>query len=93
MEIDENKIGYTPTGNVDEPLAPVVIYSLSFGDEELIMVYGALRTYLKVLSQQESEDLEAIGRTVKIMSQVKPRAVEASKSLALKAAGMISPSS
>lgn len=86
MEISENTIGYEATGDESQPLAPVSIYSLSFDAEQLLAVYGALDTYLKVLVQQSDIDLEAIARTVQMMTGIKPRAVEASKSLALKSA-------
>lgn len=67
---------------------PIVLYSFNFDAEQLLILYGALTIYLKVLSQQESADLEAIERTVMMMIQIKPQAVEASRHLALKAAGM-----
>ena len=85
MDIEENTIGY----NEDEPeLRPVMIYSLGFKAEELLTAYGALRTYLKALANQETEDLEQIQRTTKLLITLRPRAVRASKALSLKAVGM-----
>ena len=50
--------------------------------EDVITVYGALRTYLKVLSQQPDEDLETIARVARLMIAIKPQAVEASQEIA-----------
>jgi hypothetical protein len=85
MDIKENTIGY----NEDGPeLTPVIIYALGFKAEELLTAYGALRTYLKVLANQETEDLEQIQRTTKLLITLRPRVVRASKELSLKAVGM-----
>ena len=50
--------------------------------EDTITIYGALRTYLKVLTQQQEEDLETIGRVTRLMIAIKPQAVEASQEIA-----------
>lgn len=50
--------------------------------EDVVTVYGALRTYLKVLSQQPEEDLETIARVTRLMIAIKPQAVEASQEIA-----------
>lgn len=52
--------------------------------EDMIMIYGALRTYLKVLTQQPEEDLETIARVTRLMINIKPQAVEASREIARK---------
>lgn len=87
VEISENTIGYEAAGDRSQPDVPVVIYSLSFDAEQLLTAYGALTTYLKILCQQESQDFKMIERATKILIEIQPRAVEASKSLALKAVG------
>lgn len=58
------------------------IYSLSFDAEQLMAVYGALTTYLKILCQQESQDFETITRVSVILSEIKPQAVGASQEIA-----------
>ncbi len=69
--------------------APVTLYSFGFEAEDLLAVYGALRVYLRTLAGQESEDLEMLGRVVRLMNEIRPAAVKASKTLSLKAAGRI----
>lgn len=64
---------------------PVTVYSFGFKADELMTVYGALDTYLKVLVQQAEIDLAAVERTAQIMIEIKPRAIEASKSLSERA--------
>lgn len=84
MKIEQNTIGYEAAGDRSLPHIPVVTYSLSFDAEQLLAVYGGMTTYLKVLCQQESQDFETIKRVSAMLSEIKPRAVEASQSLALK---------
>lgn len=50
--------------------------------EDVVTVYGALRTYLHVLTQQPEEDLETIARVARLMIAIKPQAVEASQEIA-----------
>jgi hypothetical protein len=57
-------------------------WSISCDTEEVITLYGALRTYLKVLTQQPDEDLETIARVTRLMIAIKPQAVEASQEIA-----------
>src|SRR5262245_57041782 len=92
MDIEENTIGYqtrpSQGDEMDPAVSPVIIYSLGFDAEELLATYGALRTYLKVLASQETEDLQQIHRVTKLLVALRPRAVKASKELSLKAVGM-----
>jgi hypothetical protein len=93
MDIEENIITYNGDGRdgEDEPaLTPVMVYSLGFDAEELLTVYAGLRTYLKALASQqdETENLRQIQRVAKLLIELNPRAVRASKHLSLKAAGM-----
>ena len=81
----ENTIGYNATK--DGSLTPVVIYSLGFDAEQLLTVYNALRTYLRANVQQDNEDLETIKQIAAMLIEIKPRALKASKYLALKAVG------
>ncbi len=93
MDIEENTIGYQESNGHDKAgLSPVVIYSLGFDAEELLATYGALRTYLKVLASQETEDLEQIHRVTKLLVALRPRAVRASKEITLAAVGIDSSS-
>ena len=71
------------------PCEPLTLYSFGFEAEDLLAVYGALRVYLRTLAGQESEDLEMLGRVVRLMNEIRPAAVKASKTLSLKAAGRI----
>ncbi len=91
MDIDENTIGWQAReqreGEMDPALAPVVIYSLGFDADELLVTYAALRTYLRALVAREEEDLEQIQRVTKLLIALRPRAVKASKELSLKAVG------
>jgi hypothetical protein len=57
-------------------------WSVSCDTEEVVTLYGALRTYLKVLTQQQDEDLETIARVTRLMIAIKPQAVEASQEIA-----------
>jgi|SRR5262245_5819441 len=92
FNIEENTISYQESkeqnGDGGVGLSPIVIYSLGFDAEELLATYGALRTYLKVMASQETEDLEQIHRVTKLLVALRPRAVRASKELSLKAVGM-----
>jgi hypothetical protein len=93
MDIEESIIGYNGDGRdgEDEPqLTPVTIYSLGFDAEELLAVYAGLRAYLKALAgqQDETENLRQIQRVAKLLIELNPGAVKASKRLSLKAAGM-----
>jgi hypothetical protein len=91
MDIEENIVTYNGDGRdgEDEPqLTPLTVYSLGFDAEELLTAYGAIRTYLKVLANQETEDLEQIQRATKLLIALRPRAVKASKQLSLKAVGI-----
>jgi hypothetical protein len=73
---------------VEPERTPTTIYSLGFDAEELLATYAALRAYMKALAQQENEQLPMIERIVSLMLQIRPSAIEASKSLSLKAAEM-----
>jgi hypothetical protein len=106
MDIEENITGYTdpevkeywesksgqpygePEANPEQ--TPVMIYSLGFDAEELLAVYGGLRSYLRALvsQQDETENLRQIQRVAKLLIDLNPRAVRASKEVSLKAAGM-----
>ena len=77
--VRENTIGYSAAK--DDSLTPVVIYSFGFDAEQLLTVYNALRTYLRVSVQQDNEDLETIEQIAAMLIDIKPRAVEASKHL------------
>lgn len=50
--------------------------------EDTVTIYGALRLYLRTLSQQPDEDLETIARVIRLMIAIKPQAVEASQEIA-----------
>lgn len=50
--------------------------------EDVLAIYGALSTYLKVLAQQPEEDLAMIARVTRLMINIKPQAVEASREIA-----------
>lgn len=78
-----------PYGPPDAP-SPITLYSFGFEADDMLCVYGALRTYLKALAAQDNEDenLMMIQRCASLLIEMKPRAVEASKLLSLKAAGM-----
>ena len=67
---------------------PVMLYSLGFDADELLVTYAALRTYLRGLVSQDNEDFEQIQRVTKLLIALRPRAVKASKELSLKAVGM-----
>jgi len=92
MDIEENTIGYQNSREPNEQggtgLAPVVIYSLGFDADELLVTFAALRTYLRGLVSQDNEDFEQIQRVTKLLIALRPRAVKASKELSLKAVGM-----
>jgi hypothetical protein len=94
MDIEENTIGYSDgRDGEDEPqLTPAMVYSLGLKAEELLTAYAGLRSYLKVLASQESEDLEQIQRVTKLLISLRPRAVRASKEIALAAVGIDSSS-
>lgn len=53
----------------------------TFNAEDVVTVYGALSTYLKILAQQPEEDLETIARVTRLMIAIKPQAVEASQEI------------
>lgn len=73
----------------DQNSTPVTIWSFGFEADEVLAVYAALRTYLRALLNQEGEeDLEMLARIIKIMTQIRPSAVKASKTLSLEAVGM-----
>lgn len=74
--IEENVIGYA------QNMAPIKMRSFIYDAEETVMIYGALRTYLKVLTQQPEEDLETIARVTRLMIAIKPQAFEASQEIA-----------
>lgn len=61
---------------------PETIWPVGYNAEDVVTVYGALRTYLKILSQQPEEDLETIARATRLMIAIKPQAVEASQEIA-----------
>jgi len=92
MDIEETAIGWTTReqrdGEMDPALSPVVIYSLGFDADELLVVYASLRTYLRGLVSQDNEDFEQIYRVTKLLTALRPRAVRASKEVGLKAVGM-----
>jgi hypothetical protein len=106
MDIEEKVIGYQdpevkeywesrsgqPYGEEEPELTPPMIYSLGLKADELLTTYAGLRTYLKVLASQESEDLEQIQRITKLLISLRPRAVRASKEIALAAVGIDSSS-
>lgn len=52
------------------------------GAEDVVTIYGALSTYLKILVQQPEEDLETIARVTRLLIEIKPQAVEASQEIA-----------
>lgn len=67
---------------LDSPQCPpVTIYSFGFEAEEVLTLYAALRTYLRTAANQEDEDLETLGRVVKLLKDFRPRAVRASDRL------------
>jgi len=71
-----------------EPEAGVIkLWSFAFDAEETLAVYAALRTYMRALASQESEDLEMLARIVALLQRIKPGAIKASKHLSLKAVG------
>lgn len=91
------KCGVATTGEINRDLDAAVrrvnnfpmvkegILSTNCRDaEDIVTIYGALRTYLKVLSQQPEEDLETIARVTRLMIAIKPQAVEASQEIARK---------
>ena len=82
----EEKSGQ-PYGPPEKPTPPT-IWSFGFEAEDLLAVYAALRVYLRTLAGQESEDLEMLGRVVRLMNHIRPAAVKASKALSLKEVGM-----
>jgi len=94
MDIEENTIGHQTReprdGEMDPHPSPVMIYSLCLDAEELLTVYAGLRTYLKTLAgrENETENLGQIQRVAKLLIEINPRAVEASKEISLKAVGM-----
>ncbi len=65
-----------------------MLWSFGFEAEDLLALYAALRTYLRALVNQDQEDLAMIGRIAKLLSEMNPSVVKASKALALKAVGM-----
>ena len=73
---------------VNDLQTPTLLYSFGFDAEQLLTIYNALRTYLRANIQQDNEDLETIERIASMLIEIKPRAVEASKHLSLKAVGM-----
>jgi hypothetical protein len=66
--------------------SPTTVYSFGFEAEEVLTLYAALRSYLRMSASQDSEDLETLARVVKLLKDMRPRAVRASKELSLKAA-------
>ena len=84
-EYFESKTGQ-PYGEPER--TPVMLYSLGFDADELLVTFAALRTYLRGLVSQDNEDFEQIQRVTKLLIALRPRAVKASKELSLKAVGM-----
>jgi len=82
----ESKTGQ-PYGEPEQP--PVMLYSIGLNAEDLLATYGALRMYLKSLASQEDEtqNLGQIQRVAKLLIELNPRAVRASKEVSLRAVG------
>ena len=59
---------------------PVTLYSVGFEGDDLLTVYAALRSYLKILVGQENEELKMIQRVVSLMVDIRPSAVKAQNS-------------
>jgi hypothetical protein len=55
---------------------------LQLGPKETITVYGALKTYIRVLSEQSVDQLDAIKTAVEVMSALRPAAQVVAKSFA-----------
>ena len=91
MNIEENTIGYSDgRDGEDEPQrTPVMLYSIGLNADDLLTTYGALRMYLKSLASQEDEtqNLGQIQRVAKLLIELNPRAVRASKEVSLRAVG------
>ena len=92
--IEESTIGYeireSCEGEMDPAPTPVKLYSIGLNADDLLTTYGALRMYLKSLASQEDEtqNLGQIQRVAKLLIELNPRAVRASKEVSLRAVGM-----
>lgn len=92
MDINENVTAWDEVRcEVSEPTrTPVILYSIGFNADELLAVYAGMRAYLKALAATDSDEtLGMILRVTQILLDLNPQAVKASKSLSLKAVGMV----
>jgi hypothetical protein len=88
QELSDSELRALATIGTEPARTPVMLYSLGFDADELLVTYAALRTYLRGLVSQDNEDFKQIQRVVKLLIALRPQVVKASKAVSLKTVGM-----